>query len=30
MLTRGAFVHLGLTPPPPSALQVDLFEAEAP
>jgi holliday junction DNA helicase RuvB len=27
-LTRQAFVHLGLTPPPAGAMQVDLFEAE--
>jgi holliday junction DNA helicase RuvB len=27
-LTRQAFVHLGLTPPPQGAMQVDLFEAE--
>ena len=30
MLTRQAFVHLGLTPPATSTLQVELFDPEAP
>ena len=30
MLTRQAFVHLGLTPPPAGTLQAELFDPEAP